>query len=383
VAFAKRRAAAWSPWARITRRVMRRPKLSAALSAGLLIALAIPALHMQTGEPGTETLPSDVPMVQTFERLDKAFPSETSDMGVVVKGKDLTSKAFASATATFQQQVAKHPELFPDPKPTIDINPDHTVATVSVGMNGNGSDSTSDKALSVMRGEIVPASYGAMPASEAYVNGTTAQNHDFNETLKSHLPAVMLFVMGVAFMLLLVTFRSIIVPIKAIVLNLLSVAASYGALVLVFQHGWGKQLFGFEHTSPIVPWLPLFLFVILFGLSMDYHVFVLSRVREAVDRGMRTEDAVAHGVSSTAGVVTSAAIVMVGVFGIFATLSFMFFKQIGVGLAVAVLIDATIVRGILLPASMKLLGERNWWLPKKLQWLPKLPTETEPAPSRA
>jgi len=175
-----------------------------------------------------------------------------------------------------------------------------------------------------------------------------------------------------AFGLLLVAFRSIVIAVKAIVLNLLSVAAAYGVLVLVFQHGFGKQLLGFEHTSSIVPFLPIFLFVILFGLSMDYHVLILSRVREYRDQGATTEDAVALGIKSTAGIVTSAAVVMVGVFAIFGTLSMMMFKQFGVGLAVAVLIDATIVRAILLPASMKLLGDWNWYLPRWLDWLPRL-----------
>ncbi len=178
--------------------------------------------------------------------------------------------------------------------------------------------------------------------------------------------------MVAAFVLLLVTFRSIVIPIKAIVLNLLSVGAAYGMLVLVFQHGWFKGLLGFSETGPIVAWLPLFLFVILFGLSMDYHVFILSRIKEAVDSGMKTEDAVAHGIKQTAGVVTSAAIVMVAVFGVFATLSFIMFKQMGVGLAFAVLLDATLIRGVLLPASMKLLGDWNWWLPKRLHWLPEV-----------
>jgi uncharacterized membrane protein YdfJ with MMPL/SSD domain len=186
-----------------------------------------------------------------------------------------------------------------------------------------------------------------------------------------------------AFALLLVTFRSIVIPIKAIVLNLLSVGAAYGVLVLVFQNGVGKSLLGFDSTGTIVSWLPMFLFVILFGLSMDYHVFILSRIREAVDRGMRTGDAVAHGIKSTAGVVTSAAVVMVGVFSIFATLSLLEFKQMGIGLAVAVLIDATIIRGVLLPASMKLLGDWNWYLPRWLDWLPRLAHEPALAPARA
>jgi uncharacterized membrane protein YdfJ with MMPL/SSD domain len=190
--------------------------------------------------------------------------------------------------------------------------------------------------------------------------------------MNSSLPYVFAFVLGAAFLLLLVTFRSIVIPLKAIVLNLLSVGAAYGLLVLVFQHGWGDSLLGFESTGAITAWLPLFLFVVLFGLSMDYHVFILTRIREAVDKGMRTEDAVATSIKSTAGVVTSAAFVMVGVFGIFATLSSIEFKQMGVGLAAAILIDATIIRGFLLPASMKLLGEWNWYLPQWLQWLPQI-----------
>ena len=190
------------------------------------------------------------------------------------------------------------------------------------------------------------------------------------------------FVLTLAFILLLVTFRSIVVPIKAIVLNLLSVGAAYGILKLVFQDGRLEGVLDYQSVGGITSWLPLFLFVILFGLSMDYHVFILSRMREAVDRGMRTDEAVAHGIKSTAGVVTSAAAVMVAVFAIFATLSMLEFKQMGVGLAVAILIDATIVRAVLLPATMKLLGERNWWLPKKLNWLPKLDHEL-PAPAKA
>ena len=179
------------------------------------------------------------------------------------------------------------------------------------------------------------------------------------------------------------TFRSVVIPIKAIILNLLSVGAAYGVLVQVFQHGWGAGLIGLEHTGPIVSWLPLFLFTVLFGLSMDYHVFILSRIREAFDRGMSTEDAVSHGIKATAGTVTSAAVVMIGVFGVFVGLSEMDLKQVGVGLSVAVLIDATIVRAVLLPATMKLLGDRNWYLPRKLRWLPKLKHEGEIVPAPA
>jgi uncharacterized membrane protein YdfJ with MMPL/SSD domain len=381
LAFAKRQATKLAVWERITRLVLRRPKLSAALSAGLLIALAVPALHMQTGNPPVDTLPSSIPMVQTFKHLDAAFPSETSGMSVVLKGKDLATASVKAATAKFEAGMAAHRDLLPGDKVTTDLNPAHTVATLEFEIAGDGSDSKSEDALALVRSEIVPNSFGQVPGLEAYADGQTAQDHDFNHALKSHLPAVMLFVLGVAFLILLFTFRSIVVPIKAIVLNLMSVAAAYGAMVLVFQHGWFKSLLGFDHTSPIVPWLPLFLFVILFGLSMDYHVFVLSRVKELVDRGASTDEALERGIASTAGVVTSAAVVMVGVFGIFGTLSFMFFKQMGVGLAVAVLLDATIVRGVLLPATMKLLGERNWWLPKRLEWLPQMPSDAEAVPA--
>ena len=184
------------------------------------------------------------------------------------------------------------------------------------------------------------------------------------------MPLVFIFVLGLAFALMLFTFRSIVIPIKAIVLNLLSVGAAYGVLVIVFQNGAGESLLGFESNGGITNWLPVFLFVILFGLSMDYHVFILSRVRELYDRGMSTDDAVREGISRTAGTVTSAAIVMVAVFSVFATLQFIDFKQMGVGLAFAILIDATVIRGVLLPATMKLLGDWNWYLPSFLQWIP-------------
>ena len=207
------------------------------------------------------------------------------------------------------------------------------------------------------------------------VTGFTAGSKDFNDVMKSHLPIVFAFVLTLAFILLLVTFRSIVVPIKAIVLNLLSVGAAYGILKLVFQDGRLEGLLDYQSVGGVTSWLPLFLFVILFGLSMDYHVFILSRIREAVDGGMSTDRAVAHGIKSTAGVVTSAAAVMVAVFAIFATLSMLEFKMMGVGLATAVLIDATIVRAVLLPATMKLLGDWNWYLPKRLDWLPRFTHE--------
>jgi uncharacterized membrane protein YdfJ with MMPL/SSD domain len=270
----------------------------------------------------------------------------------------------------------------------VDVNADKTVAVIGIPTEGDGIDATSNQALVALRDEIIPPTLGTIAGAEVAVTGMTAQTKDFSEQMKRVAPLVFAFVLLFAFCLMLVTFRSIVIATKAVLLNLLSVGAAYGILVLVFQHGWGKQVLGFEFTGGIDPFLPILLFVILFGLSMDYHVFIISRIREAHDKGMSTEDAISHGIKSTAGVVTSAAIVMVGVFAIFGALQAMIFKQFGVGLAAAVLIDATIVRAILLPASMKLLGDWNWYLPKWLEWLPHVehgdevePVEAPPVPS--
>src|SRR3954467_7186748 len=252
------------------------------------------------------------------------------------------------------------------------ITPTCTIALLTIGMQGSGVDAKATAALHVLRSTLIPATVGRLSGADVGVAGPTADEYDSNRQMNDAAPWVFAFVLTLAFLLMLVTFRSIVIAIKAVLLNLLSVAAAYGALVLVFQHGWGKQLLGFDKTGGIVGFLPIFLFVILFGLSMDYHVFILTRIREAYDGGMSTDKAIAHGIRTTAGVVTSAAIVMVGVFSIFATLQFMFLKQFGVGLAVAVLFDATVVRAVLLPASMKLLGNWNWYLPRWLEWIPRL-----------
>jgi RND superfamily putative drug exporter len=256
----------------------------------------------------------------------------------------------------------------------VDVNPTKTVAVVSVPLAGSGvGDSTSEHALAELR--RITSETLDLPGVDAVVGGGIAGSYDFNAALKSHIPLVFAFVLGFAFLLLLVTFRSLVIAVTAGVLNLLSVAAAYGLLVIVFQHGIGESLLGFQATGAIVSWLPLFLFVVLFGLSMDYHVFILSRIQEAHGRGLATDEAIAHGIKSTAGVVTAAATVMVFVFAIFATLSQLSLKQLGVGLAAAVLIDATLIRGVLLPATMRLLGEWNWYLPRRLSWLPKFAHE--------
>ncbi|HEX8205998.1 MAG TPA: MMPL family transporter [Solirubrobacteraceae bacterium] len=378
----KRRVAAYGLWSRVIDRVMKRPLLWAATTTVMLLALAAPALHMDTGTPGTDTLPQGLEVVQKFEHLKAAFPSETNAMTVVIKGDDVTSPEVLAAVTRLERAARSDQALFPGRDGIEhDVSPDKTVDVLSLAVSKD--EAKSDLALDRMRDDLVPATLGKVDGLEAYSSGDRAIERDFNDSMVAHLPAVMLFVIIAAFLLLLVTFRSIVVPIKAIVLNLLSVGAAYGAMVLVFQHGWFNSLLGVSATGPIESWIPLFMFVVLFGLSMDYHVFILSRVRELVDRGMRTDEAVSTAIKSTAGVVTSAALVMVAVFAIFGTLSWMMFKQMGVGLAFAILLDATVIRGVLLPASMKLLGERNWWLPAKLGWLPRLAPEGEVAPVKA
>jgi RND superfamily putative drug exporter len=369
-------------WSRIAEWVLRRPVRSALLSAGVLIALAIPALGMHISLPGTESLSQDIPVVRSFDRIQAAFPSQSTPVTVVVKARDVTTPAIAGAIGRLDVAAAGHRDLFKAP-PTVEISSDRTVARISMPAAGTGIDGTSHRILALLRGELIPAAFAAAPGASVLVGGFTAQTADFNASLATHTPLVFAFVLVAAFLLLLVTFRSLVIAIKAIVLNLLSVGASYGVLVLVFQNGWGERLLGFHSNGTIVAWLPLFLFVVLFGLSMDYHVFILSRVREAYDTGMSTERAVAQAIGTTAGVVTSAAAVMVAVFALFGTLSNISLKEMGVGLAVAVFLDATIVRGMLLPASMKLLGDWNWWLPRKLDWLPRVSLEGAAAPTEA
>ena len=306
-------------------------------------------------QPGPETFPQDLPVVQAFNRLQKVFPGKQIPANVVVKADEIAAPEVQAAIGELRKQALATGRMH-EPI-TIDVNQAGTVANIAIPVDGMGTDEASNAALAALRGEVVPATVGALDGVETAVTGMTASSKDGNDQLKATAPLVFAFVLVFAFALMLMAFRSVVVAAKAVLLNLLSVAAAYGVLVLVFQHGVGKSLLGFESTGGIVPFLPIFLFVILFGLSMDYHVFILSRIREAYDRGMKTEDAVAHGIKTTAGVVTSAAIVMVFVFGIFATLSIVMLKQFGVGLATAVLIDATIVRAVLLPTAMMLLGD--------------------------
>lgn len=362
-------------WGFVIDHSLRRPVAAVVLSAGLLLVLALPALHMRTINPGAAGLPHDLPIMQTYERIQAKFPGGPLPAMVVVEAKDVT-------TPEVQQGIKALTATASGPTNTI-VSPNKEVAIVSIPLPGNGTDDTSDAALATLRDTTIPQTIDRVAGTQTNVTGMTAGSKDFNDRMNSRLPFVFAFVLGLAFLLLLVTFRSVIIPLKAIVLNLLSVGAAYGVMTWIFQDGHLEGLLNFESVGGITSWLPLFMFVILFGLSMDYHVFIISRIREAFDRGESTEDAVAHGIKATAGVVTSAAVVMVAVFAIFATLSMIEFKQMGVGLAVAILLDATLVRAVLLPAAMKLLGDRNWYLPRSLRWLPKWEHESAPEPVHA
>jgi RND superfamily putative drug exporter len=368
-------------WNAVLDRVLKRPLVSAIAAGGLLVALAAPALHMQFKNPGLDGYSRSLPELKTYDRVQAAFPGGAVGAQTVIKAKDVTAPRVQEAIKQLHDKALATGQLS---EPSgVDINPGKTVAVVSLSVKGKGTDAASERSLAVLRDEVVPATVGKLANADVAVTGLTAESKDFLDVMTARLPLVFAFVLTLAFILLLVTFRSLVVPIKAIVLNLLSVGAAYGGMVLVFQDGHGEKLLDFQSVGGIASWIPLFLFVILFGLSMDYHVFILSRVREAVDRGVRTDEAVAHGVKSTAGVVTSAALVMVAVFGMFTVQMDQEMKQIGFGLATAILIDATIVRAVLLPATMKLLGERNWWLPKRLSWLPKFEHEPEVVPAAA
>ena len=365
-------------WSRILNPVLRHPAVSILAAGGLLVVLSIPAFSLHTANPGVETLPQNLSVIKTYNRMQDAFPGGPIPAIVAVSADDVTSPEVKAAIADLRNQAASSPH-FEQPI-TIDVSSDHTVAQVSIPLAGDGNNSQSTAALAALRDRIIPATIGAVPGATGDVTGYTADSEDFTDTMKSHAPLVFGFVLLAAFILLLFTFRSIVIPFKAILLNLLSVGAAYGVLVWIFQEGHLESVLGFESTGAIVSWMPIFLFVVLFGLSMDYHVFILTRIREAFDRGMPSDEAVAHGIKTTAGVVTSAAVVMISVFAIFATLSLLIFKQLGVGLALAVLIDATIIRAVLLPATMKLLGDWNWYLPSWLEWLPHVTHEPELEP---
>jgi RND superfamily putative drug exporter len=363
-------------WGLVLRPALRRPVVAAVTSTAFLLVLALPALGMRLTLTSFGDMPSKLPIVQTYHAVEHAFPGSSRPATVVVRASDVTTPQARAALADLRRRALASGQMARPIHTTI--NAAHTVAQVDVPLAGNGENARSMAALRTLRSSVVPAALGRLPGAEYAVTGQTAGDSDFTSTVRSRAPIVFAFVLGLAFLLLLITFRSIVIPIKAIVLNLLSVAAAYGVLVWIFQQGHLHGPLGFSGTIGIVAWLPLFLFTVLFGLSMDYHVFILSRIRELVDAGYSSEAAIERGIRSTAGTVTAAAAVMVGVFAIFGSLSTPDLKEMGVGLAVAVLLDATIVRGLLLPSTMKLLGDWNWYLPRALHWLPRVGLERAP-----
>ena len=354
-------------WAGLARRVVKRPLVFGGLAAAALLALSAPALGMRIGSPAVD-LPSNLGVVQVLSDIQHEFPGKPAPADVVVTGQNIHSQAMATELAALRKHVtATGPIRGPIQATSVASG---RALVVQVPLAGNGSNQTSDRALLTLQDRLLPATIGQVHGASFAVTGSTAAGYDFSSTLDSRTPLVFGAVALLAFVLLMVAFRSISVPIMSIGLNLLSVGGAYGLVTLIFQDGHLQSLLGFTSFGALVPWVPLFTFVLLFGLSMDYHVFILSRIRELWTGGASASDAIVTGIGRTAGVVTSAAVIMVAVFSIFATLSMIDVKMLGVGLAAAVLIDATIVRGVILPACLALLGDRAWYLPSWLSWLP-------------
>jgi uncharacterized membrane protein YdfJ with MMPL/SSD domain len=361
-------------WGFVITRSMRRPAVAVVASTVVLVVLTLPVLGLHTKLLSFTDLPKSLSIVKTYDTIQASFPGSQDPAHLVVKADDVTTPQFVKAYAQFKKRALGTGVIHQPIR--VAVNKAKTVARVDFPLAGEGQDATAIQALETLRNDVIPPVLATLPAgTKQAVTGDTAVTQDFNQTMKSRAPIVFAFVLGFAFLLLLLTFRSIVIPIKAIILNLLSVGAAYGVLVWIFQDGHLQGLLGFHSNGAVVTWLPLFLFTVLFGLSMDYHVFILSRVKELVDQGVPTDQAVERGIRTTASTVTSAAAVMIAVFAIFATLRTLDIKQLGVGLAVAVLLDATLIRGVLLPATMKLLGDWNWYLPRWLEWLPSLSAE--------
>jgi RND superfamily putative drug exporter len=390
IPFLGRRRTAAKPsrmWAALVRRVVRRPVLWGGAAALALLALAAPALGMRLGTPAND-IPNNVPVVATYHRIQHAFPQAPSPAQVVVTGTGLSGPAVRHAVAEVADRVSADGPIRGPVRATPEggwVGHRYVLRAliVSVPLAGNGTDTRSSNALLELRNRVLPATLGQVHGISYAVTGNTAASYDDTQRIKDTIPLVLGVVAALAFMLLLVAFRSVTLPLMSIVLNLLSVGAAYGLITLIFQDGRLQGLLDFTSYGVITQWVPLFLFVFLFGLSMDYHVFILSRIRELRARGATTKEAVTSGIASSAGVVTSAAVIMVAVFSIFATLHLVELKMLGIGLPAAVLIDATIVRGILVPAAMTLLGDRCWYLPRWLQWLPGRPLDAVPAPRHA
>jgi putative drug exporter of the RND superfamily len=358
-------------WGRIVGGVMRRPVASLVVAVGLLLAAALPVLSLESGTAGISTLPDRFESKQGFLLLNREFPGETTDpVRIVVEG-DPSSTEVRSAVEELQAELGRH-DIFG--APATETSPDGRVILLTVPLAGDAVSAEAVAAVRDLRSDVVPAAFAGSGA-DAFVGGATAEDIDYYDVMDSWLPIVFTFVLGLSFVLLTIAFRSIVVPATAIAMNLLSVGAAYGLIVLVFVEGVGNELFGFQQVDTVEAWVPLFLFAVLFGLSMDYQVFLLSRIRERYAQTGDTDDAVSFGVGSTARLITGAALIIIAVFAGFARGDLVMFQQMGFGIAVALFIDATIIRSVVVPATMTLLGRWNWYLPSWLSWLPDVHVE--------
>ena len=375
-------------WSGAVRGVLRRPLLGLVVATAVLLVMAAPVLSLRSGEAGVSTLPDRLAAKQGYLALNAEFPGETTEPAEVVIDGDADTPAVQTGIERLRRRLAGEPRFG---RPQVDTNQAGDLTVLTVPIEGDPLGHEAVDAVRALRRERLPAAFPD-PAVETLVAGDTAETIDESDTMRRWLPIVLAFVLALSFVLLTIAFRSLVVAAKAIVVNLLSVAAAYGLLVLVFQEGVGNELLGFPQVDTIEAWVPLFLFAVLFGLSMDYHVFLLSRIRERYRQTGDNRNAIAHGVGSTGRIITGAALIIVAVFSGFARGDLVMFQQMGFGVAVALLLDATIVRLILVPAAMQLLGERNWYLPVWLRWLPdvqvegaerRLRTRLEPARGRS
>jgi RND superfamily putative drug exporter len=355
-------------WRAVLRPSLRRPRTTLAISVGVLAALAIPAFGMTLNAPSEADLPRSIPIMRSYDRMTEAFPSTGASHEIAVRVPANQVSAARGAVDDLLARIAADRRFANDQPPQVTEAANGRIFLVSAGIPYDGGSAEADQSLAELRTTLLPSTIGAVAGAEFAVSGETAGENDFVASMNAALPWVILFVLLLTFLVMLWAFRAPVIALSAIGLNLLSAGAAYGLLVLVFQHTWAEGLLGFTSTGGITAWLPVILFVTLFGLSMDYHVFVVSRIREAAANGaVSTRDAVSRGITTSAGVVTSAAAVMIGVFSIFATLSTIDMKQMGVGLATAILLDATLIRAVVLPALMTTLGKANWWTPRWLQ----------------
>lgn len=369
-------------WPALLRPALKRPALTLAVSTAAMVALALPALDITLRSASAETLPKSIPVVAAYDRMITAFPSKGASHMIAVQASAEQSGEVRAALADLIDRTGGNPLFAGDARPDIKTSADGRVSTVEVATPHDENSADGMRSLEVLRAELVPQTVGRVVGAEHAVGGDVAGNVDYQNNQSDTLPWVVGFVLLLTFLVMAVTFRSIVVALSALVLNGLSAAAAFGVLSLVFQHEWAEGLLGFQSNGALIAWIPLFVFVVLVGLSMDYHVFVVSRIREAALRGMPTRDAVRHGVTRSAGVVTSAAAVMVSVFSVFAFLSMIEMKEMGIGLAAAVLIDAMIIRILVLPSLMCLLGKANWWPSKAVRRAAQPPAGAPTEPLR-